>query len=135
MTKDFDIVIVGSGLGGLVSGAILAKEGKKVCIVEKHYQIGGNLQVFKRNGCSFSAGMHYAGSLDKGEVLYRIFNYLDIYKDLNITKLDEDSYEKIIIGDKEFSYAMGMENFKNKLINYFPEEKYVAGVNRKMFPD
>jgi len=119
----YDVVIVGSGLGGLVSGAIFAKKGKKVCVLEKHNQIGGNLQVFKRNGCSFSAGMHYAGTLDKGQTVYKIFNYLGIYKDLKIKKLDVNSFEKIYIGDREYSYSMGMNNFKQNLINYFPEEK------------
>ncbi len=123
MEKRYDIVIVGSGLGGLFCGAILAKEGKKVCILEKHYQIGGNLQVFERKGCHFSAGMHYAGSLDKGQILHDIYSYLGIYKNLEISKLNENCFEKIIIGDNEYSYAMGMENFKKTLINYFPEEK------------
>ncbi|MEN8121048.1 MAG: NAD(P)-binding protein [Bacteroidota bacterium] len=123
MDNKFDVVIVGSGIGGLLSGAILAKEGKKVCILEKHYQIGGNLQVFKRKGCHFSVGMHYAGTLDKDQIMYKIFSYLNIYKDLKIKKLDEDCFEKIIIGDKEYCYAMGMENFKKKLISYFPEEE------------
>jgi all-trans-retinol 13,14-reductase len=46
----YDVVIVGSGLGGLVSGYILSKNGYKVIIVEKNHQIGGCLQTFKRNG-------------------------------------------------------------------------------------
>ncbi len=123
METKYDVVIVGSGLGGLVSGALLAKEGKTVCILEKHFQIGGNLQVFKRKGCPFSVGMHYAGSLGKGEILHKIFSYLGITDDLKISKLDEDAYEKIIFGDREYSYAMGRENFEAKLISYFPEEE------------
>jgi len=119
----YDIVIIGSGLGGLLSGALLAKNGKRVCVLEKHYQIGGNLQVFSRNGCRFSAGMHYAGSLDKDQIVYKIFNYLNIYKDLKIKRLDIDNFERIIIGDKEYSYAQGADNFKHKLISYFPDEQ------------
>lgn len=121
--EKYDIVIIGSGLGGLICGVILAKNGKKVCILEKHDRIGGNLQVFMRKGCSFCAGMHYGGSFDKGQVAYQVFNYLGIYNDLQISKLDENCYEKIIIGDNEYSYAMGMANFKQNLLNYFPEEK------------
>lgn len=123
MENKFDIVIVGSGLGGLLCGAFLAKEGKTVCILEKHFQIGGNLQVFKRKGCSFSVGMHYAGALDKGQVLNRVFSYLGIMDRLHIQKLDTNCFEKIIIGNKEYSYAQGMDNFKAKLIEYFPNEK------------
>lgn len=122
-SKKYDIVIVGAGLGGLFTGALLAKEGKKVCVLEKNFQIGGNLQVFNRKGCSFSAGMHYAGSLDKGQILYKIFKYLNIYDKIDIYKLDKDEYEKIIIGDKEYSYAMGMDNFRNNLLRFFPSEK------------
>ena len=51
MENKYDIVIIGSGLGGLVSGYILSKEGYKVCILEKNHQIGGTLQCFKRDGC------------------------------------------------------------------------------------
>jgi all-trans-retinol 13,14-reductase len=123
MSEKYDIVIVGSGLGGLVCGAILAKQGRTVCVLEKHHQIGGNLQVFKRKGCSFSAGMHYAGSLSEGQILYKVFSYLDIYNKLDIKQLDKNCFEKICIGEKEYSYATGMENFKQNLINYFPNEK------------
>ncbi len=119
----FDIVIIGSGLGGLFTGALLAKNGKKVCVLEKNNSIGGNLQVFKRKNCLFSIGMHYAGSLDKGEVLYKIFKYLGIYKELNIKKLDPECFDKIYIKDREYCFAMGLESFTQKLISDFPEEK------------
>ncbi len=119
----YDVLIVGSGIGGLICGSFLAKEGKKVCVLEKHDKIGGNLQVFQRNGCKFTAGMHYAGSLDNGQLMHKIYNYLGIYNDLELEKLDEKCYDKIVIGDKEFCYAMGTENFKANLINYFPNEK------------
>ena len=39
--KQYDVIIVGSGLGGLSAGAILAKAGKKVLVLERHYQFGG----------------------------------------------------------------------------------------------
>ena len=55
MDKKYDVVIIGSGLGGLVSAVILAKEGKSVCVLEKNNQYGGNLQTFVRDKTIFDA--------------------------------------------------------------------------------
>ena len=44
----YDIVIIGSGLGGLTSGAYLAKKGKKVLVLESHNIVGGCATVYKR---------------------------------------------------------------------------------------
>ena len=52
----YDAIIVGSGLGGLASGTILAKEGYKVCVLEKNKQIGGMLQIFVREKVIFDTG-------------------------------------------------------------------------------
>ena len=67
------VLDIGSGLGGLVSGVILSKEGLKVCVLEKHHKAGGNLQTFSRDGCIFDTGMHYLGSLDEGQYLHKYF--------------------------------------------------------------
>ncbi|MBS4012511.1 MAG: NAD(P)/FAD-dependent oxidoreductase [Bacteroidetes bacterium] len=121
--KKYDVVIIGSGIGGLLCGLILAKSRYSVCILEKHHQIGGNIQTFKRKGCTFTTGMHYVGSLEEGEILNKVFKYLGIIDKIKVRKLDEKCFEKIYIEDEEFNYAMGMDNFKAQLLEYFPEEK------------
>ncbi|MDH6212667.1 phytoene dehydrogenase-like protein [Chryseobacterium sp. BIGb0186] len=65
MKKTYDILIIGSGIGGLVSALILAKEGLKVCVLEKNNQYGGNLQTFSRDKLIFDTGVHYLGGLSK----------------------------------------------------------------------
>ncbi|HSG67331.1 MAG TPA: FAD/NAD(P)-binding protein, partial [Bacteroidales bacterium] len=91
MTK-YDVVIIGGGLGGLVSGLILSKEGKKVCVLEQHSKAGGNLQTFTRDGCVFDTGMHYIGSMGKGQYLQRYFSYLGIADRLNLLQLDPEGF-------------------------------------------
>ena len=125
MKKHYDVVIVGSGLGGLVSAIILAKEGKSVCVLEKNNQYGGNLQTFVRNKTIFDTGVHYIGGLSEGQNLYQYFKYIDILKDLNFHKLDEDGFDIITFdGDNtQYKYAQGYKNFVATLSKQFPEEK------------
>lgn len=120
-----DVVIIGSGLGGLVCAVILAKEGKKVTVLEKNNQFGGNLQTFVRNKVIFDTGVHYVGGLDENENLYQYFRYLGIMENLKLQKLNDNHFDKISFDDDEFSYplAQGKTNFVNQLLKYFPEEK------------
>lgn len=123
INKDFDVVIIGSGLGGLLCGAILSKNDLRVCVLEKHHQIGGNLQTFKRKGIEFNSAMHYVGSMDMGQILYQVFRYLNVLDQTGLKKLDSSNYEKIYLCDKEYSHANGMEEHRKRLISYFPEEE------------
>lgn len=134
-THKYDTVIIGSGLGGLVCGAVLSKEGQRVCILEKNEQIGGNLQTFKRDGKTFDTGVHYVGGLDKGQNLYKYFNYLGIMDRLNIERLDENGFDTIAFKDSARVYKLGMgyAKFKEVLLSDFPFEeaaidKYCADI-------
>jgi phytoene dehydrogenase-like protein len=122
---NFDFIIIGSGIGGLVSGIILAKEGHSVCILEKNNHAGGNLQTFKRDGYKFSTGLHYIGSMDEGQTMYRFFKYLGIVPDLKLKKLDTEGYDHIVFGEEEthYSLAQGWDLFKDSMKRQFPKEK------------
>ena len=125
MKEQYDVVIVGSGLGGLVSAIILAKEGYSVCVLEKNNQFGGNLQTFVRDKTIFDTGIHYIGGLGEGQNLYKYFKYLDIMDDLKLKKMDEDGFDIISFKDEnqEYPHAQGYDNFVNQLVKYFPEER------------
>lgn len=125
MKKHYDVVVIGSGLGGLVSAVILAKEGYSVCVLEKNNQYGGNLQTFVRDKTIFDTGIHYIGGLDKGENLHQYFKYIGIMDGLNLKKMDEGGYDMISFENHklEFPHAQGYDNFKKQLTQFFPEEK------------
>lgn len=121
--KEYDVVVIGSGLGGLLSAAILSKRGYHVCVLEKNNVTGGNLQTFKRDGVIFDTGMHYFGSADKGQFIYKLFRYLGIYDDLNLKRLDIDCFDIISFKDQDYVFAQGKNNFIDKLLLKFPQEK------------
>jgi len=115
-------IIIGSGLGGLQCGYILAKHGIKVTILEQNAQAGGCLQSYKRHGHVFDTGFHYVGGLEKGQSLYPLFKYFSLL-DLPWRKLSTDCFDKVMIGDESFSLSNGYEAFAEKLAERFPHQK------------
>ena len=119
-----DVIVMGSGIGGLLTAAILSKNGKRVCVVEQNKQIGGNLQTFSRKKQLFDTGVHYIGGLGIGENLYQIFKYLGIIDQLSLKKMNA-VFDYIVIENNPVQYPMyqGYNNFIEGLSAYFPEEK------------
>ena len=122
LATNYDSIIVGSGMGSLTTAAILAKEGQKVLVLEKHYTAGGFTHVFKRKGFEWDVGIHYIGEVQRpNSVIKKLFDYVS---DSKLEWADMgDVYDKIIIGDKEYDFVKGTQNFKAKLTEYFPDEK------------
>jgi len=121
--KEYDFVIIGSGLGGLACAFILASEGYSVVVLEKNHQIGGNLQVFSRDKCVLDTGVHYIGSLNEGENLNQFFKYFGLLDKLKLKRMDEDGFDVIRFRDgTEYKYAQGYDKFIETLSIAFPEE-------------
>ncbi|MFZ1784341.1 MAG: NAD(P)/FAD-dependent oxidoreductase [Ferruginibacter sp.] len=125
MKEEFDIVIIGSGMGGLICADILSREGYTVCVLEKNKQVGGSLQTYVRDKVIFDSGVHYLGGLGEGQNLYQVFKYLGILDKLKLQKMDEDVFDKILLenDEKEYVFAQGYENFIQHLLKDFPNEE------------
>lgn len=128
--QEYDVIIIGSGLGGLVCANILSKEGWRVLVLEKNKQFGGNLQTFARNRCIFDTGVHYIGGLLPHQNLYRYFKYLGIADKLRIERMDMDAFDVISFDgdDTTYPYAQGYDNFIEQLSKQFPDER--LGIQR-----
>jgi all-trans-retinol 13,14-reductase len=59
--RRFGAIVIGSGAGGLAAAASLAKCGRRVLVLEQHWQLGGLTQTFSRQGYEFATGLHYVG--------------------------------------------------------------------------
>lgn len=117
----YDVVIIGSGLGGLVCGSLLAREGKKVLVLERQAQPGGCMQSYWRDGLSFDTGFHYVGGLAKGQPLHGVFSHLELMQ-LPWVRLDADGFDRVTIGQQTFPLAEGYDHFADRLSEYFPHE-------------
>ncbi len=123
--SQYDVVIIGSGLGGLESAFILSKEGYKVLVLEKNRQLGGSLQIFVRDKAIFDTGIHYIGGLNEGQNLNQSFKYFGIMDKLHLHKMDMDGFDRITFdGDPtEYKHAQGYDNFVEQLSQQFPSER------------
>ena len=102
-------VIIGSGLGGLSCGCILAKNGYEVTVLEQGLQAGGCLQCFRRGDAVFDTGMHYIGSADAD--------------DIRLERLDPTGYDIISFCGEQYRLANGREQFVDSLARCFPKNR------------
>ena len=118
------VLIIGGGIGGLVCGAILSKEGFFVRVLEKHTVAGGGLHTFKRRGVEFETGMHLISGFQPNGVLNKLFSYLGVTDQLNIKPADDDGFDHFHVAADGMTYKMarGRDNFVKTLTHYFPEE-------------
>lgn len=128
-THPHTVCIIGGGMSGLFTGALLAKNGYKVTILEKNHIIGGGLQSFRRGDAVFNTGMQAFCGYDKGFALYHLFNYFGFDKEsLHVVPLDKEAQE-IVWLDTDHCYHLPKtrEKYEAYLISQFPHQ--VQGIH------
>lgn len=123
MINDADVIVIGSGAGGLATALCLARSGKKVIILEQHYVPGGWCQSFYVDGHRFSPGVHYIGAMDIGQGGSRVLEGLGIANDLPFFRQNAKGYDHCVVGKERFDMPANI----NRLIEYaqqrFPAER------------
>ncbi len=118
----WDTIIIGSGLGGMTSGCLLAKAGQKVLILERHNVPGGFTHTFKRKGFEWDVGVHYVGQMfAKFSILKKVFDYITdgklLWEQMDLI------YDRIVIKGDRYDYVAGIENQIQGLLKHFPNDE------------
>ena len=139
LNDHYDVIIIGSGISGLCSAALLSMEGKKVLLLEKHFKVGGYTHTFKRNNYEWDVGIHYIGAVHlKKTLLSKIFS--KITEDNLIWNKMSDNYDRIIFPDRNYDFVAPKSRFIEDMKAYFPLEssnidqyvEVVSKVNKSM---
>nr|WP_297935937.1 NAD(P)/FAD-dependent oxidoreductase [uncultured Lachnoclostridium sp.] len=119
--EHYDVVIIGGGLGGLVSGNYLAKAGKKVLLAEQHFQPGGCCTSFKRKGFTFDAGGHFFGSFGEKGFLRKIIQDLELEDKIKFKEAEPSDY--LVFPDFTVKIVRDLSHIEQQLKSIFPDEE------------
>ena len=69
-----DVIVIGSGIGGLSSSALLSKAGKRVLLLEQHHRVGGGCNSFTKGECNFDVGLYYVEEMRRQTIIKTILD-------------------------------------------------------------
>ena len=125
--EQWDVIVIGSGLGGLCTAAYLCAAGKRTLVLEAHYVAGGNSQVFRRKHkgqeYEFDVGIHYIGECGRDGVITAALNGLGLAERVIFRPLDSDGYSTLHFPDLTFRVPFGWDRYRTRLHETFPDQR------------
>jgi all-trans-retinol 13,14-reductase len=118
---NYDIIIIGAGLGGLTAGAKLAKQGKKILLIEQHDRPGGCATTFTRKDFTFEVGLHEMDGPGPRDLKVKIFRDLGLSE--KVTLLDVPEFYRFVNERYDVVVPHDPEEAEAKLIRLFPADE------------
>ena len=120
LAPQYDAIVIGSGMGGLTTAALLSELGWKVCVLEQHYTAGGYTHSYERAGYEWDVGVHYIGDVGTRTRTRKMFDFLSDGK-LEWAPMAPE-YDRFYVGDRIFNAIAGKQEFRDNLVRQFPDE-------------
>ncbi len=118
---DYDVIVVGGGLGGLASAIGLARTGRKVCVLESHELVGGYAMNFQRGPFRFDASLHMLDAVEPGCANRTIWEALEL--DATVATAKPALLRKEIWPAHDLRIGHGLDAWVNALAAHFPNER------------
>lgn len=121
--KEFDVIIIGSGMGALTVASLLAQfTDRRIAMIEQHFKFGGFTHIFKRKQkYHWDVGIHYIGEMHEDSMLRKIFD-LVTRSEVKWHKMPH-IFDKFVYPDFTFGVPADEEEYRQKLIEQFPAEE------------
>jgi all-trans-retinol 13,14-reductase len=118
-----NIIVIGSGIGGLSASILLSLLNFKVTVVEKNPLPGGLMRSYRRAGIDCPVGVHYVGALGKNELLGKMFHVLGIPVDELFTPMGQEGIiDRYIFDDLIFDLPTSLDALEKNLRSAFPDD-------------
>lgn len=118
-----NVVVIGSGAGGLSTAIILSKLGFHVNVVEKNPRPGGLMRSYFRKGVECEVGVHYLGALAEGQVLRKLFDFLGVTSQIPVKRMGQNGViDRYLFDSFAFDLPEGLDAFEANLLDAFPKE-------------
>ncbi|MFE2285180.1 phytoene desaturase family protein [Streptomyces sp. NPDC059443] len=126
--QDWDAIVIGSGIGGLVCAAYLAVGGKRVLVAEQGPVAGGNSHVFRRRrSYEFDVGVHYLGDCGPDGVLPAILDGLGLRGRVPYQEMDPDGFDRIVAAGTTLDMPADWGGYRRRLQDACPSD--AAGID------
>jgi phytoene dehydrogenase-like protein len=124
MTQErFDYVIVGAGIGGLFSAALLARSGFRVCLLERHYAPGGYGHSFVKAGYTFCAQLHYLWNCGPADEFGNFLRRLGLEDRVRFNRLNPDGFDRLFFPSFRYDIVNGFPRNLERLAARFPDQR------------
>ena len=120
---DFDVIVIGSGAGGMAAGLKIAQSQHSVLVLEAAPNFGGCLSPITEAGYHFDIGVHYVGQLAKGDSFWASLDEIGMADRVEFVELQPDAIDRYSFPDFELHLCKGKDLFKEQLIQLFPKEE------------